>query len=39
MVHGNNRPELYKKVILTSDFPDKGLRKGDLAYYNDYLEP
>ena len=32
-------PELYKKVVLTCDFPDKGLRKGDMAYYVDYLEP
>ncbi len=31
-------PELYKKVVLTCDFPEKGLRKGDVAYYIDYLE-
>lgn len=32
-------PVLYKMVILTCDFPDQGLRKGDMAYYVDYLEP
>ncbi len=31
-------PVLYKKVVLTCDLPDKGLSKGDVAYYIDYLE-
>lgn len=32
------KPELFKNVVLTQDFPEEGLRAGDAATVIDYVE-
>jgi len=33
------KPKLYQRVALNRDYPDEGLKRGDVGWLIDYLSP